>query len=54
VLTNDGPVQLDVPRDRLENFQPILVPKHESRFTGWRRAWDRVIPFFALPHPSGG
>ncbi|MGF6244222.1 transposase-like protein [Paraburkholderia sp. GAS38] len=109
VLTDDGPLRLEIPRDRDGSFAPILIPKHERRFTGfddkiiamyargmtvreiqgflaaaikpiytaagaeaaqaeleafeqgewgqkfptvvaaWRRAWDRVIPFFAFP-----
>ncbi len=44
VLTNDGPVELGVPRDRLASFQPILVPKHERRFTGFD---DKIIAMYA-------
>ncbi len=44
VLPSDGPVQLDVPRDRLASFQPILVPKHERRFTGFD---DKIIAMYA-------
>lgn len=32
VLTQDGPLQIDVPRDRDASFEPILIPKHERRF----------------------
>ena len=35
VLTDDGPVNLDVPRDRTGTFEPVLIPKHERRFTGF-------------------
>jgi hypothetical protein len=34
VLTDDGPLTIDVPRDRESSFEPRLVGKHERRFTG--------------------
>src|SRR5712691_7585890 len=33
VLTDDGTVDLAVPRDRAGTFEPLLIPKHERRFT---------------------
>lgn len=44
VLTGDGPVRIDVPRDRDGSFQPILIPKHERRFTGFD---DKIIAMYA-------
>jgi transposase-like protein len=35
VLTDDGPVDIAVPRDRQGTFAPQLIPKHERRFTGF-------------------
>ena len=35
VLTEDGPLRIDVPRDRQGSFEPLLIPKHERRFTGY-------------------
>jgi putative transposase len=35
VLTGEGPVRIEVPRDRDGSFEPILIPKHERRFTGF-------------------
>ena len=35
VLTDDGTVDLAVPRDREGTFEPVLIPKHERRFTGF-------------------
>jgi len=35
VLTEDGPVRITIPRDREGLFEPILIPKHERRFTGF-------------------
>ena len=32
VLTEDGPLRIDVPRDREGSFDPVLIPKHERRF----------------------
>jgi hypothetical protein len=40
VLTDDGPLAIDVPRDRAGTFEPRLIPKHERRFTGF----DDKIP----------
>jgi len=37
VLTEDGPVPIEVPRDREGSFEPLLIPKHERRFTGCAR-----------------
>ena len=34
VLTDDGPVALEIPRDRHGTFAPLLIPTHERRFTG--------------------
>jgi putative transposase len=44
VLTDDGPVVLDVPRDRAGTFEPRLIGKHERRFTGFD---DTVIALYA-------
>lgn len=44
VLTDDGPVSLDVPRDREGTFEPQLIGKHERRFTGFD---DKVIALYA-------
>jgi transposase-like protein len=35
VLTEDGPLRMAVPRDRDGTFEPILIPKHARRFTGF-------------------
>ncbi len=40
VLTGDGPIRLDIPRDRNGSFSPILIPKHERRYTGFD---DKII-----------
>jgi uncharacterized protein involved in type VI secretion and phage assembly len=44
VLTEDGPVRIDVPRDREGSFEPLLIPKHERRFTGFD---DKIIAMYA-------
>jgi len=33
VLTDDGPLTIDVPRDGEGTFEPGLIAKHERRFT---------------------
>lgn len=44
VLTDDGPLTIDVPRDRESSFEPRLVAKHERRFTGFD---DKIIALYA-------
>lgn len=44
VLTDDGPLRIDVPRDRAGQFEPQLIGKHERRFTGFD---DRIIAMYA-------
>lgn len=44
VLTDDGPVRIAVPRDRDGDFEPILIPKHARRFTGFD---DKIIAMYA-------
>ena len=34
VQSNQGEMELSIPRDRQGNFEPILVPKHERRIAG--------------------
>jgi transposase-like protein len=35
VLTDDGPLRIEVPRDREGTFEPRLIGKHERRFAGF-------------------
>ncbi len=44
VLTEDGPIRIEVPRDRDGSFEPILIPKHERRFTGFD---DKIVAMYA-------
>ncbi|VVE45487.1 transposase [Pandoraea communis] len=44
VLTEDGPIRIEVPRDRDGSFEPLLIPKHERRFTGFD---DKIIAMYA-------
>ena len=44
VLTEEGPLRIDVPRDRHGRFAPILIPKHERRFTGFD---DKIVAMYA-------
>ena len=44
VLTGEGPLRIEVPRDRDGSFEPILIPKHERRFTGFD---DYIIAMYA-------
>ncbi len=44
VLTEDGPIRIEVPRDREGSFEPLLIPKHERRFTGFD---DKIVALYA-------
>jgi putative transposase len=44
VLTGAGPVQIEVPRDRAGTFEPILIPKHERRYTGFD---DHILALYS-------
>jgi transposase-like protein len=44
VLTDDGPLRIEVPRDRAGSFEPLLIPKHERRFTGFD---DKIVAMYA-------
>jgi putative transposase len=35
VLTGDGTLRIKTPRDRDGSFEPVLLPKHARRFTGF-------------------
>lgn len=40
VLTKDGALRIEIPRDRHGSFEPVLIPKHERRFTGFD---DKIV-----------
>jgi putative transposase len=44
VRTGQGPVQIEVPRDRDGSFEPQLVPKHQRHFDGFD---DRILSMYA-------
>src|SRR5687767_5180769 len=44
VLTEDGPLALEVPRDRHGTFEPRLIPKHARRFAGFD---DKILALYA-------
>ncbi len=44
VVTDDGPLRIDVPRDREGTFEPRLIGKHERRFTGFD---DKILALYA-------
>src|SRR6266403_1761234 len=44
VLTDDGPLLLDVPRDREGTFEPRLVAKHDRRFAGFD---EKILALYA-------
>jgi transposase-like protein len=44
VLTEAGAIDLDVPRDRNGDFEPVIVPKGTTRLKGFN---DRIISLYA-------
>jgi putative transposase len=44
VLTEDGPLRIDVPRDRDVSFEPWLISKPGRPFTGFD---DKIIAMYA-------
>lgn len=44
VLTDEGPLRIEVPRDRAGSFEPQLIPKHERRFAGFD---ERIASMYA-------
>jgi transposase-like protein len=44
VLTDEGPLTLEIPRDREGTFAPQLIGKHERRFTGFD---DKILALYA-------
>jgi transposase-like protein len=44
VLTDDGPLRIEVPRDREGGFEPKLIGKHERHFTGFD---GKIIAMYA-------
>jgi len=44
VRTDDGPLRIEVPRDREGSFEPLLIGKHERRFTGFD---DKIVAMYA-------
>jgi putative transposase len=50
VLTDDGPLRIQIPRDRAGQFEPKLVGKHERHFTGFD---DKIIAMYARAWDSG-
>lgn len=48
VITDDGPLPIDVPRDRAGTFEPRLIAIHERRFTGFD---DKILALYARGMP---
>jgi transposase-like protein len=44
VLTDEGALTLEIPRDRAGTFEPALIPTHARRFTGFD---DKILALYA-------
>lgn len=42
--SDQGPMEIDVPRDRDGKFNPIIVPKHQREFKGFD---DKILSMYA-------
>lgn len=45
VITDQGQIEISVPRDRNAEFEPQIIPKGERRFTGFD---DKILSMYAL------
>jgi putative transposase len=50
VLTEVGPIGIDVPRDRASEFDPLIVPKHARRIEGFDEA---IVSLYAKGLTTG-
>lgn len=39
-----GELEIEVPRDRTSTFEPLILPKHQTRFTGFD---DKIVSLYA-------
>jgi putative transposase len=39
-----GKLEIEVPRDRISTFEPQILPKHQTRFTGFD---DKIVSMYA-------
>jgi putative transposase len=44
IITENGTVELEIPRDRNGNFEPTIVPKHQRRIDGFDQ---KVLTLYA-------
>jgi putative transposase len=44
VITDEGPLRIDVPRDRDGSYEPQIIGKHERRFTGFDQ---KIVAMYA-------
>ena len=44
VITDDGPLRIEVPRDRAGSYEPQIIGKHERRFTGFDQ---KIVAMYA-------
>jgi putative transposase len=44
VLTDNGPMDIEVPRDREGSYEPLIIGKHERRFTGFDQ---KIVAMYA-------
>jgi transposase-like protein len=43
--TDEGPMEIEIPRDREGKFEPVIVPKHQRE---WRGFDDKIISMYGL------
>ena len=45
VITEDGDVEIDIPRDRNGEFEPLIIRKHQKRFAGFDQ---KIVSMYSL------
>jgi hypothetical protein len=50
VLTDIGPVEIDVPRDREGSCEPAIIKKRQRRLTGVGGVWSRTVVQICVVH----
>ena len=44
ILTKDGEIEIEIPRDRESAFEPQIIKKHQRRFEGFD---DKILSMYA-------
>jgi transposase-like protein len=51
IRTDQGPMDIEVPRDRNGDFKPVIIPKHQRE---WRGFDDKILSMYSLGMSTQG